>query len=123
MMKTAIMIAIIVLADSAHDVFLTRGMKQVGGISTMKPLELLSIAGKVVRNRSFLIGFMFTVIYFFSFLLVLSWADLSFVFPATALVYVTSTLGARFVLRETVSIQRWAGIMLVCLGVALTSLQ
>ncbi len=121
-MKTAIMIAIIVFADSAHDIFLTRGMKQVGGISTIRPRELLSIAWRVLRNKSFLTGFMFTVIYFFSFLLVLSWADLSFVFPATALVYVTSTLGARFVLRETVTLQRWAGTVLVCLGVALTAL-
>ena len=121
-MKTAIMIAVIVLADSAHDVLLTRGMRQVGGISTIKPRELLSIAGQVLRNRSFLTGFLFTVIYFFSFLLVLSWADLSLVFPATALVYVTSTLGARFILRETVTLQRWAGTVLVCLGVALTSL-
>ncbi len=121
-MKTAIMIAIIVLTDTAHDVLLTRGMKQVGGISTIKPKELLSIAGRVARNGSFLSGFFFTVIYFFSFLAVLSWADLSLVFPATALVYVTGTLGARFVLRETVTLQRWTGTFLVCLGVALTSL-
>lgn len=122
-MKTVIMIAIIVLTDSAHDVLLTRGMKQVGGISTIKPKELLSIAWKVLRNRSFLAGFFFTVIYFFSFLAVLSWADLSLVFPATALVYVTGTFGARFILGETVTFQRWAGTVLVCLGVALTSLQ
>ncbi len=121
-MKTAIMIAIIVLTDTAHDVLLTRGMKQVGGISTTRPRELLSIAGRVARNGSFLSGFLFTVIYFFSFLAVLSWADLSLVFPATALVYVTGTLGARFILKETVTLQRWTGTLLVCLGVALTSL-
>ncbi len=122
-MKTAIMIAVIVLTDTAHDVLLTRGMKQVGGISTIKPRELILIAGRMLRNRSFLTGFMFTIIYFFSFLLVLSWADLSLVFPATALVYVTGTLGAKFFLREAVTLQRWAGTALVCLGVALTSLQ
>lgn len=59
---------------------------------------------------------------FFSFLTVLSWADLSFVFPATSLVYVVGTLGAKFILKETVTAQRWAGTALVCLGVALTSL-
>ncbi len=121
-MKTAIMIAIIVLCDSAHDVLLTRGMKQVGEVSTIKPRELFLYAGRVLSNRNFLTGFFFTVVYFFSFLAVLSWADLSVVFPATSLVYVTSTLGARFILGERVSFQRWAGISLVCLGVALTSL-
>jgi drug/metabolite transporter (DMT)-like permease len=32
------------------------------------------------------------------------------------------TLGAQFILKETVTLQRWAGTLLVCLGVALTSL-
>lgn len=116
------MIAIIVLADAAHDVLLTRGMKQVGEVSTIKPRELLLVARNVLSNKSFLSGFFFTMVYFFGFLAVLSWADLSFVFPATSLVYVVGTLGAKFILKETVSLQRWAGILLVCLGVALTSL-
>ena len=121
-MKTAILIAIIVLADSAGDVLLTRGMKQVGEISTINPRTLFSIGGKVIMNKSFLSGIFFFTITFVSFLIVLSWADLSLVFPAKSLVYVLSTLGARFILKETVSLQRWAGILLVCLGVALTSL-
>ncbi len=121
-MKTAILIAVIVLADAAGDVLLTRGMKQVGEISTVRPKLLLSIARKVLTNRSFVSGILFFSVTFFSFLTVLSWADLSFVFPATSLVYVVSTLGAKFFLGETVTLQRWIGILLVCLGVALTSL-
>jgi transporter family protein len=121
-MKTAVMIAMIVLADSAGDVLITKGMKQVGEISTIKPKELLSIAQRVLSNRDFLSGIFFMAVTFFSFLTVLSWADLSLVFPATSLVYVASGLGAKFILKETVSLQRWAGILLVCLGVALTSL-
>jgi len=121
-MKTTILIAMIVLADSAGDVFLTRGMKQVGEISTIHPRTFLSIGRKVIRDKSFLSGIFFIAITFFSFLVVLSWADLSLVFPAKSLVYVTSTLGAKFILGETVTFQRWAGISLVCLGVALTSI-
>lgn len=121
-MKTAVMIAIIVLADSAGDVLITKGMKQVGEISTIKPKELLSIGRRVLSNRNFLSGIFFMAVTFFSFLTVLSWADLSLVFPATSLVYVISALGAKFILKETVSLQRWAGILLVCFGVALTSL-
>lgn len=121
-MRTAIIIAVIVLADSAHDIFLTRGMKQVGEVSTIRPKGLLRIMHRVLNNRNFLTGFFFTVIYFFGFLTALSWADLSFVFPATSLVYVTSTLGARFILRERITPQRWAGVVLICIGVALTAL-
>ena len=121
-MKTALLMAIIVLADSAGDVFLTKGMKEVGEISTIKPRALLVICRKVISNRSFLSGIFFMAIFFFSFLIVLSWADLSLVFPAKSLVYVMSTLGAKWILKETVSLQRWGGIFLVCLGVALISL-
>jgi drug/metabolite transporter (DMT)-like permease len=119
--KTAILIAVIVLADSAGDVLLTRGMKQVGEISTIRWRELLAIARKVVTNRSFLSAIFFICVTFVSFLTVLSWADLSLVFPATSLIYVVSTLGAKFILGERVTLQRWAGILLVCFGVALTS--
>jgi transporter family protein len=122
-MITALMIAVIVFADSAHDVLLTKGMKQVGEVSTIKPRELLLYARKVVSNKNFIVGFLFTILYFLSFVAVLSWADLSFVFPATSLVYVTGTFGARFILGEKVGFQRWTGILLVCAGVALTSLQ
>jgi drug/metabolite transporter (DMT)-like permease len=54
-------------------------------------------------------------------LTVLSWAYLSLVFPSTSLVYVASALGARFILKEAVTFQRWLGIILVYLGVILTS--
>jgi drug/metabolite transporter (DMT)-like permease len=121
-LKTAILIATIVLADSAGDVFLTRGMKQVGEISALNPKALLTVGARVISNKSFLSGIFFMAVTFVSFLVVLSWADLSLVFPAKSLVYVLSTLGAKFFLEETVTIQRWAGIVLVCLGVALTSL-
>jgi drug/metabolite transporter (DMT)-like permease len=121
-MKTAVLIAMIVLADSSGDVLLTRGMKQVGEISTIHPRALLNIARKVITNRNFLFGLFFLAVTFFSFLIVLSWADLSLVFPAKSLVYVASTLGAKFILGETVSLQRWAGISLVCFGVFLISL-
>lgn len=106
-MITAIMIAIMVLADSAGDIFLTKGMKQVGAISTLNPRALLVIGGRVLRNRSFLWGVFFMAVTFFSFLIVLSWADLSLVFPAKSLVYVFSTLGAKWALKETVSLERW----------------
>jgi len=121
-MKSAILIAVIVFADSAGDVFLTKGMKQVDEITTLNPGILLTMAKRVVTNENFLCAIFFFAITFFSFLTVLSWADLSLVFPATSLVYVISTLGAKFILKETVTFQRWAGILLVCLGVALVSL-
>ena len=121
-MKTAIMIALIVAADSAGDVLLTKGMRQVGEVSTFAPRALLAIARRAMRNHHFLASIVFMVTHFVGFLAVLSWADLSVVFPATTLVYVIGTLAAKFILQETISTHRWAGTMLVCLGVGLVSL-
>jgi bacterial/archaeal transporter family protein len=121
-MKTVMLIALMVVTDSGGDVLLTRAMKQVGEISTLYPRALFAIGRRVLINKIFLCGFFFAAVSFSSFLIVLSWADLSLVFPAKSLVYVTSTLGAKWVLKERISLQRWAGILLVCAGVALLSI-
>ena len=121
-MTTAIIIAIIVMADSAGDVLLTKGMRQVGEVSTWAPRELLSIAFRALSNRYVLGSMLFMAMHLVGFVTVLSWADLSVVFPATALVYVVNTMAAKFVLKETISGYRWAGITLVCVGVGLVSL-
>ncbi len=121
-MKTALLVALIVLTDAAGDVLLTRGMKQVGDVSRTRWREMISTGLKVLRNGSFLSAIFLLCVTFVSFLTVLSWADLSLVFPATSLVYLVSTLGAKFILKERVSALRWGGIALVCAGVALISL-
>jgi len=52
-------------------------------------------------------------------LVLLSWAPLSVVIPATAFNYVVGTLGAKYILNEQVSRKRWMGVAMVCVGVAL----
>jgi drug/metabolite transporter (DMT)-like permease len=121
-MMTALMIALVVLGGSVGDVFITKGMKQVGEISTLDLRELLRIAGRTLTNRWFLVGLFFMAVSFFSFLAVLSWADLSLVLPATSVSFVITTVGAKLYLKEEISPVRWAGIALVCAGVALISL-
>lgn len=59
----------------------------------------------------------FMAISFFCFTQLLAVADLSFAVPATALTIPAETFMARFVLRENVGWRRWAGAMLVGLGV------
>lgn len=119
---TALMITVIVIANSAGDVLITRGMKRVGEISTLNPRELLTVTKTVIFNRDFHLGIFFLAIGFFSFLAVLAWADMSLVVPATSIVYVFSILGAKFVLREEVTLLRWAGTLFVCAGVFLICL-
>ena len=65
----------------------------------------------IAAGIALLIGF------FASYLTALSWADLTFVLPATAFGNVIVALLARFWLHEPISLQRWAGIVLITLGV------
>ena len=121
-MRTAIMIGLVVLAGSTGDVFIAKGMAQVGEISTMKLTELVGLLKRIAGSAYFQLGILCMAVSFFAFLAVLSWADLSFVVPATSLSFVITTGGAKLFLNEHVSALRWTGTLLVCLGVALISL-
>lgn len=120
-MTTAILIALMVLTDAASDVLLAYAMKQVGPIRVFRFAAMVAMLRLVASNRSFVLGVFSAAIHFAAFLLLLSYADLSFVIPAGALVYVASTLGARLFLGEVVSVRRWVGVLLICAGVALVA--
>lgn len=121
-MLTALTVLIIVFSNAAGDVFLTRGMKEIGDISVLRPLQILGVVVRLLRNINFLIGIACLTLSFFSFLAVLSWEDLSFVIPATAIYYVVTVMGAKFFLGERIDRLRWSGTLLVCIGVALVCL-
>ena len=121
-MKTALALSIIILASSLGDVLIAKGMKRVGEIATLRLRELALIGTSIVRNAAFLLGLLCLAISFGAFLAVLSWADLSFIVPATSLSFVVSTLGAKWLLKERINRLRWLGTLLVCVGVALLSL-
>jgi bacterial/archaeal transporter family protein len=115
-------ILVIVLTDAAGDICVTKGMKQVGAIYRVRLREILRLVCRAIRTPILGLGVLCSAISFFLFLWLLSWTDLSFAVPATAVIYVFSTLGARFILHEKVTRARWVGSILICLGVALTSL-
>ena len=121
-MKTALLLALLILSDSLSDVSLAKGMKQIGALPTLHLRALLVLGSKMARNGAVLLGLLSMIAGFLTFLVVLSWADLSFIVPATSLHFVLATLGAKWILREHISRVRWFGTILVGLGVALLSL-
>ncbi len=116
------MVLMVVFSNAAGDVLLTRGMKQVGDVSVVSRDQILKTIKSTAGNLNFILGVFFLAVSFFSFLTVLSWANLSFVVPATAIVYVVTVLGAKFFLGERISPLRWSGTFLICIGVALVCL-
>ncbi len=108
-----LVLAAVTLTSSCGDTFLARGMKTLGPVSLHHPTELIHaifspwVAGGIVL----LCGF------FASYLTALSWADLTWVLPASSLGYVIMTLLARFWLHEQVSSLRWLGVLFITAGV------
>jgi drug/metabolite transporter (DMT)-like permease len=95
------------------DTCLSRGMTAMPAIDLADPGALVSAVFTpwVIAGIVLLIGF------FASYLTALSWADLTFVLPATAFGNVIVALLSRFWLHESISLERWAGIVLITLGV------
>jgi drug/metabolite transporter (DMT)-like permease len=95
------------------DSLLSYGMKQVGNISLKNiPDLLLAIANPWVG-----LGIILLLFFFASYMTALSWADLTYVLPASSLGYVLLALIARFALHEHISLMRWLGIAMVSGGV------
>ena len=95
------------------DTLLSRGMKSFGAV---EPRQILQIFTAVLNPWVFL-GIFFLLAFMAAYLSALSWADLTYVLPATAFSYVFIALIARFFLHEHISPVRWLGIVLISAGV------
>jgi drug/metabolite transporter (DMT)-like permease len=117
--KTALMLGIVVFAGTGGELSLTRAMKQGGEVMSFHPRAILGALGQAAKSGWMWIGLGMMTLSFFSLLALLSWANVSFVIPATALSYVAGASGGKLLLGEQVSARRWMGVALVCAGVAL----
>ena len=119
--KTFLFLALMVLFNSAGDTLLSRGMKEVGEIRFGAPALLWHELLRILGTGSIWLGIASLLSFFVCYLLLLSWADFSFVMPATASVFVVVPLLGAFLLHEHVSVTRWIGVVIICIGVALVS--
>lgn len=108
-----LILALVALCAPLGDTCLSRGMTHIAPISLAQPGSLVAAVFTpwIALGIALLIGF------FASYLTALSWADLTFVLPATAFGNVIVALLSRFWLHETISLQRWLGIALITIGV------
>jgi len=95
------------------DTFLSRGMTHLPAISLAHPGSLIA----AVFTPWIAIGIALLIGFFASYLTALSWADLTYVLPATAFGNVIVALLSKFWLHEPISLARWAGIVLITIGV------
>jgi uncharacterized membrane protein len=119
--KTFAMILIMVACANAGDLMLKRGMTQIGAVP-------LSVAGLehafllTVTSATIWIAILFLIGFTTSYMMLMSWADYSYVMPAGAFGYALLTLLAVVFLHESVSPRRWIGVILICVGVLVVGL-
>lgn len=108
-----LILGLVALCAPLGDTCLSRGMTKLPAIALSHPSTLIAAVFTpwIALGIALLIGF------FASYLTALSWADLTFVLPATAFGNVIVALFARFWLQEAISLERWAGIALITVGV------
>jgi drug/metabolite transporter (DMT)-like permease len=115
-LKTFLMILVMVTCANAGDLFLKRGMTQIGNVPlTSAGLRHAFVA--TVTSPTIWLAILFLIGFTASYMLLMSWADYSYVMPAGAFGYALVTLLAVTVLHESVSRRRWIGVALICAGV------
>ena len=112
-LRKYLVLAGVALFSAIGDSLLSRGMKEVGSIS----LSHLSRLMLVITDPWVAMGILFLLTFFSCYMVALSWADLTYVLPASALGYVLLALIAKYQLHEQITTGRWLGIVLITIGV------
>jgi drug/metabolite transporter (DMT)-like permease len=117
MLKTILIMLLAVTAGTVGDILLAKGMKELGDLSAMNLRGIIEVALRAMTTWKIIMGTAMLALFFFLWLAVLSWEDLSVALPMQALNYVLVAVLAKYILHEQISPLRWAGIGLVCIGV------
>ncbi len=120
-MKTSIVIAIAVLAQAVGNTVLSKGMKEIASQPSFADGFSVMMLVQAMQNPLIWAGIVLLIVFFAAFLSALSWADLSFVLPATASGYILNVFLANRYLGEPVSASRWMGSVLIFCGIALVA--
>lgn len=116
-LKTYLAIGVMIIAGPLGNVLLGRGMKQVGKVPIWPPSQVMHAGLRIFACGPIWLGIASLITFFVAYMLALSWADYSFVQPASSLAYGIVAFLGYWMLNEKISPLRWAGISVICLGV------
>jgi transporter family protein len=120
-MKTAVVLLLALLAQAGGNVCLSQGMCEMSAASQLGGPAIVALLLQGFANPTIWLGIGLLGVFFGLYAAILSWADLSVVLPATALGYVINVACGVYVLHEAVTPARWAGVLLIGLGICCVS--
>ena len=115
--KTIVFLIVMVTSGPLGAVFLRLGMKHAHLVSRWSPIILLQISHRILTNGDVWLGIGNRIISGLAFMVMLSWADYSYVNPASSVNYAIAVFMGWSILGEVVPFWRWVGAILICLGV------
>jgi drug/metabolite transporter (DMT)-like permease len=116
-LKTRVCLLLIIVANALGNVLLSQGMRQVGSIASYSPAEVFVSSLRAATNPFVLAGIGFLIVFFLAHMIVLSWADLSYVLPITSVGYIVVTLLSWWWLGEQIRPLRGLGTLVIVAGV------
>ncbi len=116
-LKTYLLILFMVLFAPLGNVLLSKGMKDVGSAKNWALADTFHIFIRIITSGYIWLGIACLLTFFVAYMLILTWADYSYVQPASAFSYAVVALLGYFLLGEVVTPLRWAGIAVICAGV------
>jgi drug/metabolite transporter (DMT)-like permease len=119
MLKIISILLVALVLEAVGVVYLSKGLRQVGEVQTVSVAEISRVIKKGLGNANIILGVFFEALFFVGLLILMSRADVSFIWPLTALGFVITTLAAKYVLHEQVSSLRWAGVVFIMMGAGL----
>jgi len=111
----AVLLVALVL-EALGVVLLSRGLKQIGGMESIRVSEVVRVVRRGATNPSILLGVALEAVFFGALLYLLSQRDVSLVWPLTSLGFVLTAVSARFILHEEIHWTRWLGVALIVVG-------
>ena len=121
MVKTMVIVLIAAVLGGAGHVLLAKGMRPVGDLTEAPSHRVGGMVVRAISNPWLILGVALQASFFVIYLLLLSRADVSLVLPLTAIDYIVVAVLAQYLLGESVTMVRWAGMVMIVAGVGLLS--
>jgi drug/metabolite transporter (DMT)-like permease len=119
MAKLVIILFVALCFETTGVILLSKGLRALPRPEHYSLAEIVRLVGRALLSNHIVLGVAFEAVFFVGLLMLMSNADVSFVWPLTSLTFVFSTIAARFYLHEQIDGLRWLGVAFIVLGACL----